>query len=209
MKYKLVIFDFDGTLADSFPWLLGSFDQVARKFQITPLGTEQIDTLRGYSPRELMARMRIPVWKLPLVAQHVRTLMAQSRDEIKLFGGVEHVLEGLAERRIDTALLTSNSLENVRHILTEPNFSRFRYGEFGLSPLGKHAGFRSLLKKSGVKPSEALYVGDTLTDAEAARAAGIVFVGVAWGYATAAALQPVSLRVLSKGFDELLELVGQ
>jgi phosphoglycolate phosphatase len=142
------------------------------------------------------------------VAQHLRTLMAQNKDKIKLFDGVEQVLEGLIARGIDTALLTSNSLENVRYILTEKNFSRFKYGDFGSSPLGKHARFRSLLKKSGVKPSEAVYVGDALPDAEAARAAGIEFVGVAWGYATAEALQPVSVRVLSKGINELLEFVG-
>lgn len=208
MKYKLVIFDFDGTLADSFPWFVESFEQVAHKFQIKTLDLEQLDTLRGYTPKQLMAHLRVPVWKLPFVAQHLRTLMAHSRDKIKLFDGVENVLEGLTARGIDTALLTSNSLENVRHILTEKNFSRFKYGEFGSSPLGKHARFRSLLKKSGVKPSQALYVGDALPDAEAAQAAGIKFVGVAWGYATAEALQAVSVKVLSKGLDELLELVG-
>jgi phosphoglycolate phosphatase len=204
--YKLVIFDFDGTLANSFSWFLQAINKAADKFHFTKLDLHQLEALRGYGPRQLITHMGLPFWKLPLVARYLRKLMAESRDEIKMFDGVSHTLEGLAARGLDSALLTSNSAENVRHILTEKNFSHFKYVECGTALYGKRARFRKILRASGLKPNETLYVGDEMRDAEAAKAEDIEFVGVSWGYAKPEELQKVSKRPLLQSLDDILQL---
>ena len=45
--YGLVVFDFDGTLADSFPWFCGVLNEVAARYRFRQVGTEEIETLRG------------------------------------------------------------------------------------------------------------------------------------------------------------------
>jgi phosphoglycolate phosphatase len=122
MKYKLVIFDFDGTLADSFPWFLRATNKAADKFIFKRLDLDQLDTLRGYGARQLITHLGLPLWKLPLVARYMRKRMTANLSDISLFDGVDRTLTGLASQGVATALLTSNSLENVRPILMERTF---------------------------------------------------------------------------------------
>ena len=75
MTIKLALFDFDGTLADSFPWFLNAFDQVADRYGFKRLDRSEIDVLRGLNARQLVAHYGIPTWKIPLIARHFRMLM--------------------------------------------------------------------------------------------------------------------------------------
>ena len=54
MKYKLTIFDFDGTLADSFSWHLRVVNQIADKYRIRRLEENDIETIRGFDARRAM-----------------------------------------------------------------------------------------------------------------------------------------------------------
>ena len=55
---------------------------------------------------------------------------------------------------------------------------------------GKKRKLEALIASAGLRPEQALYVGDEIRDAQAAQAAGIPFRGVAWGYTAPSALQP-------------------
>ena len=59
----------------------------------------------------------------------------------------------------------------------------------GASLFGKSPKLRQVLKRYGMRPGEALYVGDEVRDAEAAQAVGIAFAAVSWGFATPEALR--------------------
>jgi phosphoglycolate phosphatase len=183
MKYKLVVFDFDGTLADSFSWFLETLNSVAGKYRFKRIEPHEIECLRGLSVRELMAHLRLSRWKVPLLAADMRRRMADGRAAIKLFDGVERMLERLAAQGIELAVLTSNSQENVRRILGARNAALVRHFECGASIFGKEAKFRKLLRRTGAAPADVLCIGDEIRDAQAAAAAGLAFAGVAWGYA--------------------------
>lgn len=68
MRPRLVLFDFDGTLADSADWFLGVFDQVADRFGYRRLAPGDRERLRGLDSRAILRHLDIPVWKLPLLA---------------------------------------------------------------------------------------------------------------------------------------------
>ena len=87
MRYPLAIFDFDGTLADSFPWVLRTVDEVADRFKFRRLRDGELDELRYCDAREVMKRLGVPRWKVPMIARYVRTRMAQDVDQIGLFPG--------------------------------------------------------------------------------------------------------------------------
>ena len=72
MAYKLVIFDFDGTLADTFPWFTAVLNDVAARYRFRRVEAHEVDGLRGYSARQLLDHLGIKPWKLPFIARHMR-----------------------------------------------------------------------------------------------------------------------------------------
>lgn len=184
MKYPLVIFDFDGTLADSFPFFAGVFNQLAARHGFRPIDAAEVTALRQRSPRELMAYVGMPSWKLPLVAKDFIALMRQNQHQIRLFDGVPQMLHELAQTGLQLAIVSSNAEDNIRQILGPDAAALFASYECGMSIFGKPARLTNVLRRLGVPAASALYVGDQTTDAEAARAAGIAFAAVAWGYGT-------------------------
>ncbi len=153
MKYKLVIFDFDGTLADSFPWFVQVFDTIAERSRYKRLAEHEGALLRGMSARQIMQHLGIPAWKLPLIARHARILSKRDRAQIALFPGVDTMLAELTAAGIQLAVVSSNSEETVRHVLGPENTARITYYACGSSVFGKQAHVRRVLKRSGGRRS--------------------------------------------------------
>ena len=182
MRYELAIFDFDGTLADSFPFFLSVHNLIAEKHGSKTIQEYEVADLRHRSPREIMQLAGLPRWKLPWVAQSFMTLMHDRAAEIRLFDGIHEALEHLQQQGVALALVTSNSLENVRRILGPETFARLAHVECGASLFGKKSRIKRTLTHVGPAGNKAIYIGDQMVDAEAARSAGIAFGAVAWGY---------------------------
>lgn len=188
MPYALAIFDLDGTLADSFPWFLRTINDVADHFGFRRVAPEDVEELRHASSREILARLEVPLWKLPAIARHARRLKAEAASEISLFAGVEAMLQTLADNGVQLALVTSDSEANAREKLgdAEALFSHF---DCAASLFGKPAKFRRVVRRAGVTPDQVIAIGDEVRDIEAARVVGIACGAVCWGYAAPAALR--------------------
>ncbi|TWA97013.1 HAD-IA family hydrolase [Bradyrhizobium stylosanthis] len=191
MPYSLVIFDLDGTLADSFPWFLRTINDVADRFGFRRVADEDIEPLRHASSRDILTRLEVPLWKLPAIARHARRLKAEAAAEISLFAGVETMLRTLAENGVQLALVTSDSEANAREKLG-PAAALFSHFDCSASLFGKAAKFRRVIRCAGVDPAQVIAIGDEVRDIEAARAAGIACGAVCWGYAAPAALRALA-----------------
>ncbi len=184
MKYRLAIFDFDGTLADSFPFFLQVFNQLARKHGFKEMDPEHAHSYRGHSARQMMSHVGLPSWKLPIVAKDFIALMRDNVSAIRPFDGVGDMLAGLAQAGVGIAVVSSNSHENVSAVLGAENMKLIRCFECGMSIFGKPKRIEKTLASAGVRSSEAIYIGDQITDLEAARKARVPFGAVSWGYGT-------------------------
>ncbi|HKA74521.1 MAG TPA: HAD hydrolase-like protein [Xanthobacteraceae bacterium] len=189
MKYRLVIFDMDGTLADSFPWFMTVMNSVADKFRFRRIAPDEVETLRRLDSQRILERLDVPRWKLPLIARHMRALKAQHIADIALFPGVDGMLHELKSRGLRIGVVSSDSEANVRRALRGENARRIDDYACGASLFGKQAKFRRVLTRSGVAAHDAIAIGDELRDAQAARDLGIAFGAVAWGYTHVEALQ--------------------
>ena len=182
MRYRYILLDFDGTLADSFACFLRVFNQLAEQFAFRPLDTAQLATMRGASAREVVAHTGLPLWKIPRVMAEGRRLMGVEAGSIRLFDGIAPVLERLAEEGVQLAIVSSNSETSIRRILG-PLSGHMRHFACGASLYGKAARLRKAARACGAGPnSEVLCVGDEIRDAEAAAEAGFAFAPVMWGY---------------------------
>ncbi|QDF98070.1 haloacid dehalogenase [Azoarcus sp. DD4] len=188
MRYRLAIFDFDGTLADSFPFFLRVFNQVAEQHRFRTIQPEEVPALRHLGAREMMSHVGLPAWKLPAVARSFTRLMQANAEEIALFDGVGEVLRRLDEAGVALAVVSSNAADNVRRILGAGNVARIGQFECGMSIFGKAERIRKVVRRAGLGAGDAIYIGDQVTDLEAARKERVAFGAVAWGYGTLASL---------------------
>jgi phosphoglycolate phosphatase len=207
MKYRLAIFDFDGTLADSFSWFLGVANRLADDHRFRRIEEHEVEALRGQSARQLLAHFGIPAWKMPAIARQMRQHMARDIRHISLFPGMDRVLQTLAGRGIRLAIVTSNSIENVRLVLG-PNAALIQQYACGVSIFGKRTKLRAVLRGSGVTASEAICIGDEIRDLEAAREEGIPFGAVSWGYTNPEALRAHGPEEMFESMEEILERLG-
>lgn len=184
MAYRLAIFDFDGTLANSVPWFAGVVNQLADQYGFKPVREEDHETLRGYEPRRLLDALGVPVWKIPMMVYHLRSMMARDIDQIALFDGIDGVLQSLSQAGVVVAVVSSNSYDNVRRTLGPDNVALIETFSCGVSIFGKAAKLRGVLARCRIPRSEAIYIGDEVRDMEAARAARVAAGAVAWGYNT-------------------------
>ncbi|MEJ7930060.1 HAD hydrolase-like protein [Ramlibacter sp. AN1015] len=187
-RYPLVIFDFDGTLADTYPVFVAALEEVVAGQRLRPIDRVELERMRGGHGRALMQRLGVRWWQVPRVGAAMLHAMTQRRAQMRLFPGVAQALESLARGGSTVAVVTSNSEDNVRAVLG-PSAGHVSVFECGAAVFGKAARFRRVLRRTGVSAREAIAVGDELRDHEAARRCGIGFAAVAWGYTAPQALR--------------------
>ncbi|KQZ56973.1 MULTISPECIES: HAD-IA family hydrolase [unclassified Lysobacter] len=201
MRYPLVIFDFDGTLADSFPFFMEAQHALAQRHGFKAIPEDRVDDMRRLSTRELLREFEFSRWKLPIVAaDFVRSMRAAP--PVPLFPGVAETLRHLREGGARLAILTSNSADNVRRVLDAELLEAIERVDGGAHMLGKHRRIARMLRQARTDASQAIYIGDQVSDGEAARRAGVAFGAVGWGYA-----HPDTLR--AAGAEEFFDSMGE
>ena len=203
-RYRLAIFDFDGTLADSLPWFRASFHDVIARFDLTPVTAEELEGMRGLSAREIMARLNVSMWQLPAIVSDMRKRKLAAASETSLFAGIPAMLSDLQRQDIKTAIVSSDSEASVRQVLGPATAQITRF-DCGAAVFGKHWKFRRVARKLGAKPSETICIGDEIRDIEAAKAAGMDSGAVAWGYAFPSALHAAGPTHLFNSIEEMMQ----
>jgi phosphoglycolate phosphatase len=202
--YRLAIFDFDGTLADSLPWFRASFQDMITRFDLAPVRDDEVEGLRGMSAREIMARLNVSMWQLPAIVSDMRKRKLAAANEISLFAGIPAMLTDLQRRGIKTAIVSSDSEASVRRVLGPVNSLITRF-DCGAAIFGKHWKFRRVARRLGMEPADTICIGDEIRDIEAARAAGMDSGAVTWGYALPAALQAAGPTHLFNSIEEMMQ----
>lgn len=203
MAYTFVVFDFDGTLADSIGWMYEIINEVADRHRFRRVDDAEIDALRGVGNREIMARLGVRPWQLPWIARDVRRMGAAAADRIGLFDGVEALLADLSSSGVGMAIVSSNTEPTIRRILGPASAGRIGHYRCGVSIFGKAGKLRKLVRDVGARPEEVLCVGDETRDVEAAQAAGLAAASVTWGYARREALETCGPQWIVDSIDEL------
>lgn len=186
MALKVVLFDFDGTLVDTTELIYQSMHHATR----TVLGREiPRETLLAGVGRPLPQQMA--VLDAGRTEELLQTYRAHNEkyhnDFINEFPGVEAALARLQDAGMEIGVVTSKRRPSVRMALDSfPGLGEVTDRFITMEDTTEHkphpapllAGLRML---GGASPEEAAYVGDSPYDIEAARAAGVVSVGVSWG----------------------------
>jgi phosphoglycolate phosphatase len=187
-RFELLIFDFDGTLADSFHWFSAELNHVARSWGFREVAPENEALLRQMSADEIFRWLQVPRWKIPWIARDLRRRMARDIDRIGVFDGVAQMLMRFARSECRIALASSNAAANIQQVLGPDLCACIEASECGVALSGKSARLKRLCRKFGIRTDATLYIGDEVRDIVAARRAGVAAGAVTWGYNSEAAL---------------------
>ncbi|MCX7713541.1 MAG: HAD-IA family hydrolase [Chthoniobacterales bacterium] len=179
---KAVIFDFDGTLADTFAIAVEVYNSVAVDFGCRIVKQEEIPAARKKSARQLMGELGVTKRKLPRLAARCLKLIHQKMECVLPFPGITASILTLKNSGLILGILTSNSCENVEVFLRKNDLEKFDFVRSSSRLFGKAKEIRSILKEYGWKPSEVAFVGDECRDMEAGAKAKVVTVAVGWGF---------------------------
>ncbi|NEX15047.1 MAG: HAD family hydrolase [Halochromatium sp.] len=207
-RTEAVVFDFDGTLADSFPWFATEINAVARDWGFHQVAPQDAARLRHLSADAIFRELCVPRWKLPWIAGDLRRRMARDIGQIRLFEGIEPLLNQLAGSDLRVAIISSNALENIRRVLGPSLCAGVEAFECGASIHGKQQRLKRLSRRLGLPAPALLYIGDEVRDIQAAHRAGAKAGAVTWGYNSEPALRAKApdhlFRQIAEIADQLL-----
>lgn len=206
-KKKTILFDFDGTLAETMMLIHQVFNSLSGVYGYRHLPEDEVEQARHLTVREFIDHIGIPLWKVPIIAIHARRKMHDSMDQIQPPKGLVDVLTQIhqsGEYIMD--ILTSNRRKNVMTFLSRHRINWFDEVESTHAILSKRKRVEKYIRQKGLNPEELYYVGDTTIDVESARHAGAKTVAVSWGLNTPEALAKVNPDFLVSRPEELLSI---
>lgn len=206
--FRLLILDYDGTLADSGQWFADNLNRFAARHGFRSVAPGEIETLRGMPTREVIRHLKVRPWRLPAIARDMRRAVAEPGGTPLLFPGVPDFLARVKAAGITIAVVSSNTELNIRVGLGEANAARIDAFDCGASLFGKAGKLRRLARRFGVPGGEVLCVGDDSRDVDAARKAGLQVAAVSWGYANEQALRTASPDYVVHSIGELSAILG-
>jgi len=175
---------------------------VADRFGYRRLAPGDRERLRGLETRAILGDLGVPLWKLPMIARHVRELATRGIERIRLFPGAAEMLAAVQGGGVAIAVVSSNAEENVRRVLG-PATAQVTHFACGASLFGKAGKIRGVLKALRAEAKNTILVGDEARDAAAARDVGIDCGLVAWGYADPSFLRSLSPSLFFERMDEI------
>jgi phosphoglycolate phosphatase len=206
MPPRLIVWDFDGTLADSLPAAVATFNRLAAELGYRPI--EDVVAARELTTRQFLKQHGIPFWRLPRLVRRFRDEAAAGADRVKLYAGLAEVIAELAGRGVRLGVLSSNREDNIRRALVANGVEGHFAFVVGYPRLfGKAKALRRILKSERIDRSDVLYVGDEVRDVEAAQRAGVSAAAVTWGFHSEPLLRSSRPDHLLTDPRQLLDLV--
>lgn len=189
MKYKLVIFDLDGTILDTLDDLADSTNYALRKNGLPEHTLEQVRCFVGNGIRKLMERA-LPEGSDEALINRVHESFTEHykvhcADKTKPYPGILEVLEALRKAGLKTAVISNKADYGVQTLCRDYFLGLFDFA------VGERTGIQrkpcpdsvyEVLEKLKVDPGDAVYIGDSDVDIETAKNAGIACISVTWGF---------------------------
>jgi phosphoglycolate phosphatase len=176
-----IIFDFDGTIADSFDYVS---DFLAGQAGLAPLNKEQKQRLRGLSVAGMVRKLGYHWWNAPELFFKGRWRMRHAIKHLHPFEGMPEVIAKLHAEGHELFILSTNSISNIHQFLHQHKLHTYFleiYGGVGM--FGKAPALRRLLREQNIDVADAFYIGDELGDVQAAHSIGLHVIAVTWGFA--------------------------
>ena len=199
---SFILFDFDGTIADTISAGLEIINSHAEKYGYKRLDGD-INT--HFSALQLVKLAEIKFWKLPYLIYQLKKKLSEKSDELKILSEAPELIKKLNDEGYELGILTSNSFKTVKAFLKKYELdSFFSFLRTDVSLFGKK---KALKKAKKVINKKIIYIGDELRDIEACRKNNIPIVSIPWGLNSYESLEEHNKGLVAKNADEAYNLI--
>ena len=205
-KDPVLIFDFDGTIADTFHYLVKIGNRLSEEFNFNRIDPDEIKDLRDKNVRETIQHLNIPLLKIPMIVAKAKKELHKEIDSVEPIKDLKEILIQFKSLGHKMGILTSNSSKNVTGFLENNGLDFFDFICTTSKIWSKNWGLKTLMDEHGLELSEVIYVGDETRDIKAAKKAGIRSAAVTWGYNSHETLEAQNPDYLIHKPEELFTL---
>lgn len=201
----VIIFDFDGTIADTFDYAV---EFLSKEAGAAPLTKDQKAALHGLSMAGIARRLGLPWRKLPGLFFKGRHRMSPAMKNIGPYDGMPDIIRGLRAKRHKLFILSTNTTRNIDKFLRRHGLEKqFIEVYGGVGMFGKAPALRRLLREQHIQTRQAIYIGDEVRDVMAAKSLGVRAIAVSWGFARAVDLKAAGVDGLAKRTSDIPGLI--
>ena len=207
---KIIIFDFDGTIADTLETIAVMYNKIASDFNCKPVSFEEKEKFRSMKTHEFLKECNITVLLLPVLAIRIKAELKHEIQNIKPIEGMIGALKQIRNSGYSIGVMSSNSVENINVFLKHNQILEiFDFVHSGKNIFGKDKVILRLLRKYKLKRNQVIYVGDETRDVEALRKIKVPIIAVSWGFNSHLVLQKQNPNALIDNPSELLPEINK
>ncbi|MBT8043423.1 MAG: HAD-IA family hydrolase [Verrucomicrobiae bacterium] len=208
MKYRSLVFDFDGTIADTLDEGLKIYNHLAGQHGLKKVDDHEIHILRNMKLNDFLDHLGVSRMLVPKLLYRGTQMLKSRIERLPLIEGIKDVLPFLRQNAENFGILTSNSVDNVKLFLQHHQLENTFDIISSTSKLtGKAKHLQSIRRRFSTQPEEMIYIGDEIRDIKAAKKAGVPIAAVSWGFNSADALLDAGPDYLMNHPAELTNLV--
>jgi phosphoglycolate phosphatase len=206
-KDLVVIFDFDGTIAQIIKSPETMVNSLAEEFGFKKIKAEDVEALKDKKAQEIIKILKVPLVKLPFILIKARSILSGEIEKLKPFDGIKEVISYLFDNNYEFGILTSNSKVNVVKFLEKNQMNIFNFIFSEKSIFGKGKALIRLMKKRKLKSEKIVFIGDETRDIEAAKKVKIKTIAVSWGLNKEELLKNYNPDYLAKEPKDLIKIL--
>lgn len=202
------IFDFDGTLVDSFVLVKKVLPIVCKELGKDDFSDKEIEIMKTKGFGQLIKELKIPLLKIPSLNGMIQEKLNAYMEEMEFFPNLLPQLTDLKQAGFNLGILSSNSRNNIDKFLSAKNQTQlFDFIYTDKSLFGKDKILKRLIKTHQLGLDDILYFGDEVRDIEACHKVGIKIAAVSWGFNTKESLEANNPEYLLDQVEEIGQLV--
>jgi len=203
-----LIFDFDGTLANTLDLILDLYNQhITKQFSCKIFDKSNIEEFRMRRPTSFLREFGVTPIKLPFIILRVRKLMKAHIIEAELFAGMKEVLETLHKEEVKMGIVTSNSVENVQLFLNHHQIAHhFSFIRSSRSLITKRRSLEKVIAQNSLNKEQTIYIGDEMRDIHSSKATNIRCAAVTWGHQHRSLLEAQNPYAILETPEDILSL---
>ena len=185
LRWGTVLFDFDGTLANTIPLILASYRHTIATFGLTPADDTTIQSWIGRTLPDMFTELAGAEAAPGLMAAYSAWQDDHSEEYLEPYAGIDELVGELAAAGASMGIATSRRRDSAERLTRALGLHEHLPVLVAMEDTNAHKPAAEPLlmaaERIGAKPAEAVYVGDAVVDLGAARAAGMAGIGVTWG----------------------------
>ena len=209
MAIKAILFDFDGTIADTHDAFVEIINRLAVEFGYPTVDRQEVERLKQLSSADIIKYAKISPFKIPFILKRLKKELGKQIATLKPYLDIKEALVFLKQKGYTLGIVTSNNRDNVLSFLKINDLTDlFDFVYAGTTLFGKNRIINRVLKEHHWNAEEVIYIGDETRDISAAKKSRLTMISVGWGFSSPVILQEYQPDFLVYHPSELMTAIA-